>query len=724
MDARRLAKNYDEAQAQSLIHALNGLLRDLQGLLARSKSLSREVQYRITPSNQRTTKVLSVESLDVSTIDQVREKFNDDVDGFWTPSDDVVHNELRRRLACVVIFLRSKLEAEVWVPPQIASTIRGQQNYQELRHSGRKYINIARKLGGLGALLWLPLEIPPSTYERYLNIDDEGVFIHLKALGPRKTQNYTDLVQRLIISQLGDRSPSCSYYNLCVDFSDVVPASDQLFLVLHALGGCDIPDILLKSVRFPQRRWTMDGEISDTSAAQFGLPTELIELLSDEMGLDQNTASSYNTKSALKDVGSFFSHALRPETMEELGTIALKMICFASPPCYEGNTNWYGFVTRFRGLPLTVNRRPAPLKKAIWPLLEKAAKTYKVQAPLRPHVLETFLYFCERDLVAIRRMAWYSFGVYSIVWMENWSDRQIRDFLCQGPEPLTRRDHALQGRLHISQIENKIKSYDSDVPSFIYKWEAILITSRLQGVAARFFQSVGDFVAARASLEQFLSLYTTNPIRLNTRRLIAGRLADIYCEMQEHSKVVEILRPELDSIAESDRLRRPFQRLLLASVEGNIGLDKLDAAESVLRELQNAMPFELDDLHDQQLHMRGLLAAARIAHMRSEHDEAMRRWKFALQEVARMYTLKSKGGFTAAMIHMSLAHAQLTSGHRDEGRQSWFAGMEILRSEKCEFWIPIVPTLWLRRIVTEIHEMQGWPFRMMLPGGKPDFTWP
>ena len=386
-------------------------------------------------------------------------------------------------------------------------------------------------------------------------------------------------------------------------------------------------------------------------------------------------------------------------------------------------------------------------------MLKEAAKTYKVPAPVRSPVLETFLYFCERDSVAIRRMAVDHARMFlrksmpyylhaSVVLFRSILDRldgelarsnaQISDFLCQGPKPVTRRDHALQGRLHISRIENKIKSYDNDVPSFIYKWEAaqplssldIEITSRLQGVAARFFQSVGEFVAARASLQQFLSLYTTNPIRINTRRLIVGRLADIYCEMQEYSKVVEVLQPEFDSIAESDRPRRPFRRLLLASVEANIGLDRLDVAESALREVEDAMPFELDDLHDQQLHMRGLFAAARIAHMRSDYHEAVWRWSFALQEVERMYTLKSKGGFTAAMIHMSLAHAQLTSGDRDGGRQSWFAGINILGSEKCEFWIPIIPTLWLRRIVTEVYEMQGWPFRMMLPGGKPDFTWP
>lgn len=312
------------------------------------------------------------------------------------------------------------------------------------------------------------------------------------------------------------------------------------------------------------------------------------------------------------------------------------------------------------------------------------------------------------------------------------SEAQIRDFQWRGPKPLTRRDHALEGRLHISQIENKIKCYDNDVPSFIYKWKAeqplstldIEVTFRLQSAAARFFQSIGDFAAARASLEQFLSLNTTNPIRDGTRRIIIGRLADIYCEMNEFEKANMLLLPELESIDEKERLRRPFRRLLLASIEANIGLHSLDAAESVLNELEDAVPFEMEDIYDQQLHIRRLLAVARIAHMKADRVAAVRRWRFALQEVERMHTLKSKTGFTAAMIYFSMAHAQLTNGDRDGGRNSWVSGTEILRREKCEFWIPIVPTVWLQKIFVEVHDLQGWSVRMMLPGGRPDITLP
>jgi hypothetical protein len=41
--------------------------------------------------------------------------------------------------------------------------------------------------------------------------------------------------------------------------------------------------------------------------------------------------------------------------------------------------------------------------------------------------------------------------------------------------------------------------------------------------------------------------------------------------------------------------------------------------------------------------------------------------------------------------------------------------VENLRNEKGEFWIPIAPTGWLQIVAKEVHEWQGWVFRMMLP---------
>jgi hypothetical protein len=130
-----------------------------------------------------------------------------------------------------------------------------------------------------------------------------------------------------------------------------------------------------------------------------------------------------------------------------------------------------------------------------------------------------------------------SFVAYSFELTETLPSRNhtYETLLWRGPRPITRRDHALEGRIHISQMENKIKCYDNDVPSFAYKWEAeqplstldMEVTFRLQSTAARYFQSIGDFGAAKASLEQFISLALTKPIPANSRRVLVGRLAGV-----------------------------------------------------------------------------------------------------------------------------------------------------------------------------------------------------
>ena len=162
--AHRLARDFNETEAKDLAPDLNRHLRDIYTLLTRSKTLARDIQYRITLNNQRTSKALFVDSVDLAPVNRVCERFSRDIDGFWTTSDDPVHADLRRRLACVAIFLRSKLDATSSVPPQIARLFQGQQNYADLRNSGRKYIKISRRLGGIGSIFWLPLDIPASTY--------------------------------------------------------------------------------------------------------------------------------------------------------------------------------------------------------------------------------------------------------------------------------------------------------------------------------------------------------------------------------------------------------------------------------------------------------------------------------------------------------------------------------------------------------------------------------
>ncbi|KAF5680207.1 mfs multidrug transporter [Fusarium circinatum] len=713
-----LANDYNEAQAEELIPALNRHLEDLRQFLSQASSLSRQVQYQIIPRNHRSEKALFVDKVNLAPVDRVFSRFENDVTGFWAGSDDRVHLELRRRLACVVIFLRSKLSAEILAPPQVAKVFPGMRSFTDVRNPGRNY-------------------------ERYLSVDDDAVFTHLLSLKP-SFHHYNELVQRLVLRQLCEPPSPARYHNLFNEFISFVPDEDQLYLIMYALGGTDIPAVLLTSIRLPQRRWSANGEVDQTSAAQFDLLDPLIDLVCDEAKLSETIAGPYVVERIQEDNTMVWSlspermstlqKALTPQTMEALDATALKLICFVCPLCYEGNTDW-----------------SPSLKQVMWPMLERLLKTCKISASLRSHVIQAVLYFCERDSLAIRRaavkqaklllrksMPYYLhasvvlFGsiIHRVDGDLAKSEAQIRDFLWRGPRPSTRRDHALEGRLHISQMENKIKCYDNDVPSFAYKWTAkqplstldMEVTFRLQSTAARYFQSIGDFDAARASLEQFLSLGRIKPIPTNSRRVLLGRLSDVYCEMGDYVKALELLEPELELVNPSDRIRRGFRRLILALVEANIGLKELDTAESALEELLGDLPPCPDDINDQQLHMRTLLASARIAHMRLDPGGAIRRWVFAIEQVSQMHALGSSRGFIAAVCHLSLAHAQLAIGDKGEAHRSWTTGLRILAVEKCEFWIPVVPTAWLQRIAADIYHSQGWPFRMMLPGGNPDVT--
>ncbi|CAI6093635.1 unnamed protein product [Clonostachys chloroleuca] len=716
-----LAKNFDEVKAKELVPQLNRHLAAIRSLLSKSKSLSRDVQYSVSPNNQRAMKIMSIQAIDMNPVNEVCKRFRNDLAGFWIPSDDAAHGELRRRLACISVFLRSRSEDQAPSPASVASFVQGHK-LSDLRYAGKKYIKIARKLGGIGAVFCLPLDVPFSTHE-----------------------DYTEIAQLLVSQSLTDSVAPYAYHNLFSEYPDILPDFSKLSLIIHALGDSGIPDVIFKSVRSPQRRWNPDGEIESNHSADSGISSEILQLLSDDDRLDHAATDPNLIRQTLNDgtvswsispeQSSLLASVLLPETVESLAVLGLKLICFACPPCYEGNTSW-----------------SSQVKQMVWSLLDKALERPKTAASLRCQVLDAILYFCERDSLAIRRRAVERARVLLVKSVPYYlhasvalfqsllcrmdvdlvqSDFVIRDFLCKSRPPVSRRDDALRGRLHISHIENMIQRFDDDVASSIYEWQGthplsaleIDVTRRLQGLAAKFFQSIGDFEKSRDSLEQYLSLNPSEPITVRMRRPIVSRLTDTHCEIGDYHRAFKLIQPEIANIAEKEKRSRPVRRLLLASVEASIGQVRLDEAESTLLELAEAEAPGPDDLTDQLMHMRGVIARARVAHERLDFREAIRRWSFALEENARLEQFNQRYQFTAAVLHLSLAHAHLSAGDETSGRQSWDIAAGIVKTQRCEFWLPVVASQWLRKMVNSIHEMTGWPFRIMLPGRKPDLTW-
>lgn len=166
----QLARSFDADVAALLAADLARHLSAIRAVLARSKTLSRDVGYQVVPNNQRTAKVLSARPIDPKTLARVAARCRDDDDpsAFWAAAPETsfspVPAELRRRVACVVVDLRSCLGLDVnqWVPPGLAGLVGGQK-VSELRYAGKKYIKMARRLGGAASILWLPLDVPSST---------------------------------------------------------------------------------------------------------------------------------------------------------------------------------------------------------------------------------------------------------------------------------------------------------------------------------------------------------------------------------------------------------------------------------------------------------------------------------------------------------------------------------------------------------------------------------
>ncbi|KAF0640015.1 hypothetical protein FPSE5266_03229 [Fusarium pseudograminearum] len=738
----QLIDNFDPSSTARLASSLNKHLEAIRSILAKNKSLSKEVRYQVIPSNQRTAKILSLQSITFDRVRKLHDTLQNDTKAFWASNDDSSLQELRRRVACMTIFLRSKINDDAWIAEDVAAVAKG-RTLSELRYAGSKYIKIARKLGGVGSILWLPLEVPASTYERYLNMDDAEAFEHLKNIGS-EAPDLTLFVQHLITEQLNDPTLTLSFRNLLSEYGDCFLPSEQGLLLLHTLRGTEVPVDLLQSVKTPMRRWTEEGEIQSISALDFGFSSDLVNVLSNDSVLLQVVQRSEVTQQTLEDGAVTLSlhpqareeiaSRLSPQTVEDWETTALRLLCFACPPCYEGKVNW-----------------PLPTKKAIWALLDKLTCQKRIPTSLRTCVIEALLYFCERDLFSMRLAAiqraktllrknmpfYYQASVTlfdSIISgkdgnFEN-SNAIINEFLSSEQyEANTRSDNALRGRLHISSIENKIHRYDTDVATTIYNWKGIHplstfeieVTRRLQGVAAKFFHSIGDFKTTRASLEQHLWLNSTMPIRHNTKLLIVTRLAEIHCELHEYDKALQIINVELETM--SVKKGRPFRRLSMAMAEAYIGLGQFNDATSVLEELITVEPPELDDLNDQVLKMRRLILSARIQHERCNFVDALMLWNQTGQVMQDLSTFNSRHGWIAAIIQLSIAHAQIALGNSEGGREAWDAAVEVAMRERFEFVFPVLATTWLQKIVGEIYQAKGWPLRIMMPGGKSDLTW-
>lgn len=290
----------------------------------------------------------------------------------------------------------------------------------------------------------------------------------------------------------------------------------------------------------------------------------------------------------------------------------------------------------------------------------------------------------------------------------------INEFLHRAEKNTTRSGNAIKGRLHISHLDNKIHRYDQDVASYIYGWQGqpplstleLKVTFRLQSATAKYFQSIGDFKAAQASLEQYLKLSKAAPLPVLTHALVISKLADIYCELFEYDKAISIIKPELKFLEDSGRKGQPYVRLLLSLVEVKIARQDMDSAEQILQKLSEDTLIEMNEVVIQRTQLRRLMAMARVAHETQRWELAAERWVAAIEEAKRLQPSGKLHDFLVAVMYLSLAHVQLQQGAADVSKRSWQRGITLLENRRYEYWVPVIPTTWIHRMSSEMSKLQ------------------
>jgi hypothetical protein len=194
--------------------------------------------------------------------------------------------------------------------------------------------------------------------------------------------------------------------------------------------------------------------------------------------------------------------------------------------------------------------------------------------------------------------------------------------------------------------------------------------------------------------------------------------------MGEFEAAHETIRGELKQLASSQNLNRADRRLLVSSLDVNIGRMEYDTAERSVETLKGMFQSSMLDTSDRLLLVRTLAASARIMYLRDRFRDAISEWGEVISLAKNDNVLD--GGMCIAVCQISLALAHMkrikqpdqSVTFRDlrftDGRPLFSKGMSILKSQMIsDHSLPTVANHWVPLVIHEISSSQpdwieGW----------------
>jgi tetratricopeptide (TPR) repeat protein len=506
--------------------------------------------------------------------------------------------------------------------------------------------------------------------------------------------------------------------------------STYLWLLASWLGG-SLPGTLLMRARSAQVRWNDDGKWIELTPSEAGIDQQLLEILSTDIRRE-NALSCFHRNDPAEQGWTVAGTPELCETLIQskkpsLCIQALKWVCFAFPRVEEQEPQYTSLVRLL--LPLLNNvlqeldcsRLSDSVKHEIADVLLAASKIADAREAVLPKIaiyLNNNSPLCLQAGLALEQsISLRLCGDY------DGSERTIHDFCCNCASPadeclprffttcsssITGQPKAIYGLLHRSHLENLVQREHCALaerqiddwplePDSQMGWTTVrprVLTS------SKIYRSRGNFRAARDTLE--LCWKTSQYDHETIYPRVLCQLLDVYSDLGLSDMSRSMIAPVLEKYE-----GRVPRRVLVSSIDIDVQRGHYRDARETIEKLRKVFDARRPlNISDELLHIRSLIASARISHLGAEFDDALESWKVVLDHAQRYQSFAGEG-FTYAVIHLSLSLVYLKLNEHDAAVISFKHGARILKEQKRDFWIPTLPT-WMQYVASEIHSNYGW----------------
>ncbi|KAF2752574.1 hypothetical protein EJ05DRAFT_295619 [Pseudovirgaria hyperparasitica] len=507
-------------------------------------------------------------------------------------------------------------------------------------------------------------------------------------------------------------------------------------MLFCSMGGC-VPEYVFERSLSSQWRWSDDGTKQLVTPAQATLDPQLAAFVSNperfKQALDRVRNLGFVSESSLplsSELYTKLSQFLTKQVKEKWSIRALRWLCFIFPrhELWEESPSFTSIVRSLQPLMERLVRSveeaniPQSLKDEVSEALLAASKVGNIRSNALSLVADLLGDESPRHLhaeFALQRSIMFRLdGDFKN------SERVIHDFCCRCGTPeqsclsssfqqRQKRLNALYGLIHRSHLENLVQCEQYQLATeHISHWQLTETASPMEwGIlpsrtltTSKIFRSQAAFKCAQESLELCVKfLHPREPARAQ----VLCQLADVYNDVGFSSAANELLAPEIEEGRKEATKTKAFRRFLVSSVETCVQTRQYDDASLDLEQLGVIFSnLSRLDVSDQLLHIRTLVASARICHMRGEFRSAIHVWDVALRRVQSYNSFEGEG-FTYSAIHLSRSLAYLELGEHERAESSFKHGKAILDRGPRDYWIPTFAK-WVEEVLQKLESMAGW----------------